>query len=748
MKMRKILFVCGMIVIIAFFQCSQSEKSKLVEFVDPLIGTTNGGNQNPGPLAPFGMIHPGAINNGRNEPLATNYIFGNEVMYGFSLTNLVGVGCANYGSIVVMPTIAEMDFDGYQSKYSQECAEVAYYSVILDDYMIKSELTAAQRSAILRFHFPAGKANLLIDLSRRKPEDKSFMIRKVSATEIEGYKSDGRFCADGDKIHHTIYFFARVNLVSEQTGLVVDNVTREQSVKEARGEDIGAYISYDFREKTVVELRVGVSYVSIENARLNLEAETGNKEFETVRSETADRWEKLLSRIAVEGGTHADRIMFYTALYHTMSHPNLLNDVNGEYPAMGSYETVRVENGDSRYTVFSLWDTYRTLHPFFTLVYPDIQDQMARSMMDMYRENGWLPQWELISRETHVMLGDPASIVMADSYLKGIQFDDPDLIYEAMVNNAENHYIMKQWGYDDVAHIRRGVVPYLKYDGWIPHNYKAGSHKIWATVSTTQEYNLADWNIAQMAKALNKDAEAEKFEKRAKGYRNLYNPETMFFQSRWADGRWLEPFDPLSRYDEMPWKYSGGPGYCEGNAWNYNFFVPHDIPGLIELMGGEEAFINRLQTLFDGDHYDPGNEPDIAFPFLFNYVKGEEWRTQKIVRNLITKHFGTGVDGIPGNDDTGTMSAWLLFAMMGIYPDCPGNLDYQICSPVFKKVTLTLNQDYYPGEELIIRTSVNNVNGVYINSMEFNGEPLGIFKVNHNDLVEGGELIIKLKGEK
>ncbi|HYW96627.1 MAG TPA: glycoside hydrolase family 92 protein, partial [Bacteroidales bacterium] len=428
--------------------------------------------------------------------------------------------------------------------------------------------------------------------------------------------------------------------------------------------------------------------------------------------------------------------------------PNILNDVNGEYPAMGSHKTMMIKDENARFTVFSLWDTYRTLHPFFTLVYPEIQDQMCRSIMDMYKENGWLPQWELISRETHVMVGDPASIVLTDSYLKGIHYDNPDTILRAMVHNAENFYIMKQWGYPDVHHIRRGMVPYLDHDGWIPYDYKEKHPWLWASVATTQEYNLADWNISRMAKLTGHPNVEQRFKKRSLGYKHLYDPNSMFFRQRYADGSWVEPFDPMSRYYEMPWKFSGGPGYCEGMAWQYNFFIPHDIPGVIDLMGGSKAFINRLQMVFDSGYYDPSNEPDIAFPFLFNYVKGEEWRTQETVRNIIDTTFTTEPGGIPGNDDTGTMSSWLMFAMMGIYPDCPGNPQYQVSTPVFEKITIRLNPAYYKGKEFVIRCDGNPETQKYIDSITENGHPHNDFTLEHSDIVNGGELMVHLKDVK
>lgn len=499
--MRRCCFLLSVIVLIG---CSPadivSQKNRSISFVDPFIGTQRDGNQLPGPRCPFGMIQPNPVNVGKDAPGATNYVFGKPEIYGIALTNMVGVGCANFGSILVMPTMNGVNFKDNSSTYTNEKASVGYYSVMLDKHNIQTEITSSVRSTVLRFHYPKGKANVLVDLSRRMPSDSAFMIRKVSDSEIEGFKMDGNFCSAGESFHHTVYFVAKTDIPASSSG-VFANQGLDSTIKSASGEDIGAFFSYQFNTETVLTLKVGISYVSIENARENLEKEIGNKSFAEVQSECEQSWEQLFSRIQVESEDENDKKKFYTALYHTMSHPNILDDVNGEYPAMGSHITKKVKEGEHRFTVFSLWDTYRTLHPFLTLVYPEIQAQMSRSLMDMYRENGWLPLWELMSKETHVMLGDPASIVLTDSYLKGIRYDNPDSVLKAMIHNAENFYTTSQWGAPDVAEIRRSIVPYNKNNGWIPYDYKYDNkNHHWATVATTQEYNLADWNIAQMAK--------------------------------------------------------------------------------------------------------------------------------------------------------------------------------------------------------------------------------------------------------
>lgn len=525
---------------------SDTEGKQLLLSVNPYIGTTHEGNQVPGPKRPFGMIHPCPVNNGKTSPKATCYTYGPDHLYGFALTTMVGVGCANYGSVLLKPTMGTPNFEGYSPKFSGEKAKVGYYALNLDSLNIFCEMTAAVRSAIFKFHYKEGNAVLMVDLSRKNDLDSAFFVQKVSANEIAGYKTDGQFCAAGKEILHKLYFVIKVNVSADDIGFKTGTRQLDSSVNEAHGKEIGAYFSFHLSTPKVIEVQTAISYVSIENARLNLKQELEGKSFDQIRKDSEMDWNDKLSRIQVEGGTDEDRTKFYTAIYHTMGHPNILNDVNGEYPAMGNGKTMKLKPGRIRYTLFSLWDTYRTLHPFLTLVYPDIQEEMSRSIMDMYRENGWLPQWELIGKETHVMLGDPASIVLSDTYLKGVRFDDSLKILEAMLNNAENYYFMPQWGYDDVAHIRRAIRPYNQHNGWVPYDYKNGSHRIWATVATTQEYNLADYNIARFAEKIGKQEVANKYFRQSQGYQNLFNPETKFFQQRWANGEWVEPFNPFA----------------------------------------------------------------------------------------------------------------------------------------------------------------------------------------------------------
>ena len=492
--------------------------------------------------------------------------------------------------------------------------------------------------------------------------------------------------------------------------------------KELAGDDIGVYMDFDTQAGEQVEVQMGVSFVSMANARENLETEQRGKNFDAIRAEARDRWNRDLSRIMVEGGTKTEQIIFYTALYHTLLHPNVLQDVNGQYPAMESGE-VRTLNEGNRYTVFSLWDTYRNVHQLLTLVYPDRQRDMLRSMLGMYDEHGWLPKWELFGRETYTMEGDPAIPVITDSWLKGLRGFDIDKAYEAMRKSATTKGSDNPLRPDNDEYMAKGYVAlHEQYDNSVSH---------------ALEYYIADNALSRLASALGKKADARLFYNRSLGYRHYYSKEYGTLRPLLPDGSFYSPFNPLQGEN-----FESSPGFHEGNAWNYTFYVPHDVKGLARLMGGPKKFVEKLQMVFDKKYYDPANEPDIAYAHLFSYFKGEEWRTQVQTRRLLTKYFKNAPDGIPGNDDTGTMSAWAVFNMMGFYPDCPGEPAYTLTSPVFDKVTISLDKQQWGRDKLVIETvrPANYPDAVIIKKMELGGKPWRGYRVGHDELLKAGTL--------
>ena len=484
---------------------------------------------------------------------------------------------------------------------------------------------------------------------------------------------------------------------------------------------MGAYVRYDFAEATEVTLKIGVSYVSIENARENLERETQAKSFAQILEDSQEEWNEHLSRVEVKGGTETDKTIFYTALYHTLIHPSTLNDYNGEYPKMRTRETLWTEG--TRYTVFSLWDTYRNLHQLMSLLYPEQQADMVRSMLQIYDESGWLPKWELNATETTTMVGDPAGIIITDSYLKGIREFDVEKAYTAMLKSAEQLN-------DNL--LRPGLKDYLNKGYLTTETTNSGS------VSITQEYNIADFAIAQLAEALNKAEEAQRFQKRSISYRQLFDSEFNLLRPRNADGSWLTPYNP-----ETGANFVKNLGFIEGNAWQYTFMVPHDIPGLMYLMGGKRAFVNQLQKVFDNQQFDMANEPDIAYPYLFNYVPGEEYRTQETVTKLLDTYYKNAPDGLPGNDDTGTMSAWSIFSMIGIYPLTPAKAEYALTTPRFDEIILHLDPKYYPNGKFVIRKKAS-AGKQRISRIYLDGKPYNRYFLRHADLINARELRFEL----
>ncbi len=724
-----------------------SQKVNLTQFVDPFIGTSNFGTCFPGPVMPRGMVSVVPFNVSSSEAnkydkdkmwWSTPYSSDNVFLTGFSHVNLSGVGCPDLGSILLMPTTGEFSVipKEYGSLYSNEVSKPGYYSTFLEKYKIKAEMSSTVRSGISRYTFPKGKSNILLNLGLGLTNESGACLRVVSDREVEGSKMLGSFCYSPNAVF-PVYFVIQFSKKSDSfvtwkkqpklKGVEHDWSKTSGKVKFYEnhkkliaGDSVGVCFKFLTQADESIEAKVGISYVSIENARMNLTKEQESKSFEDVVLAANKAWNEKLNVIKVEGGSKEDKIKFYTALYHTFMHPSVFQDVNGQYPMMESQEVGTVEGRD-RYTVFSLWDTYRNLHPLMALAYPKEQSDMIKTMIDMYDESGWLPMWELMGRETHVMQGDPATAVIADSYHRGIKDFNVEKAYEAMKKSADvtsNNYVrsnMQEYSNKHFLSLQR------RYDN---------------SVAIALEYYIADWNLAQMAKSLDKPADYKKYLTRSHGYKNYFDgKEYGMIRPISPNGEFFKDFNPNEGEN-----FASVAGFHEGTAWNYTFFVPHDVLGLKELMGGDEKFVDKLDNIFSKGYYDATNEPNIAYPYLFNYVKGEEWRTQKHVRKLVDEDYKTTPGGIPGNDDTGTLSAWLVYSMMGFYPDCPGSMDYALTAPKFDKITINLDNRYYKGDEFVIETTNNSKENLFIKNMSLNGRKLDKYFLNHKDIVKGGTL--------
>lgn len=701
-----------------------SSARQLTDYVHPWVGSSNFGTTNPGAVCPNGMMSVSPFNVTGSEKnkwdkdsrwWSTPYTSDNCWFTGFSHVNLSGVGCPELGTIITMPTSGELSTDYllYGSEYTGETAQPGYYALKLSKYDILAEVASTMRSSIERYTYRKGKAHVIVNLGQGLTNESGGFIRKVSDTEIEGMRLCGGFCYHSQAVFPQ-YFVIRVNKSPKEAGFwkKQPNMTAEAAwdehagkykvytdyAREMAGDDLGYRFTYDTEDGEQICVQMGVSFVSCENARQNLEVEQPACNFDQVRAESHRQWEEALERVKVSGGSEEQKEIFYTALYHALLHPNVLNDVNGEYPLMqgGKYaaqngiEVVKpgigkVAKSHNRYTVFSLWDTSRNLHQLLTLAYPEKQIDMVRSMVDMYKEWGWMPKWELYGRETFTMEGDPAIPVIADTYLKGLTDFDIQAAYKACLKSANTP------GKDNK--IRPDVDPYIA-KGYIPLGYFAQDFSGDNSVSHALEYYVADNALALLSDKLAQEAKnsvqkaeyqkyAKEFRKRSKGWRHYYSKESGTLRPLNSNGTFLSPFNPKDGAD-----FSNTPGFHEGSAWNYTFYVPHDIEGLAKAMGGDKAFVAKLQKVFDEGLYDPANEPDIAYPFLFSRFKGEEHRTAQTVAALLKKYYTTRPDGIPGNDDTGVMSAWAVFSMIGMYPDCPGEPQYTLFSPVFDSVEI------------------------------------------------------------
>ncbi|MBQ8493564.1 MAG: GH92 family glycosyl hydrolase [Alistipes sp.] len=739
------VFLCGI------FMLQAAEPTKdYTQYVDPFIGTADYSATHPGAVVPHGMMAAVPFNvtgselnryDKDNRWWSTPYDVRNKYSVGFAHGALSGVGCPEMGAIITMATTGNVEACRTKrgSTYVDEVAEPGYYATTYTQFGVRAEATSTERASVERYTFTeGGEANIVVDLGTALSNESGAMLRKVSDTEIEGMRLLGTFCYTNQAVF-PVYFVVRLSqpaekirywkLQPEMTGIEAqwsgdsgEYKIYERYGREIMGDDIGAILSLgNVAAGAEVEVKVGISYTSIENARKNLDAEVGARGFDEVRSEAHDMWSEALGRVRVEGGTEDDKTIFYTALYHSLLHPNILSDVNGEYPAMESGMT-GVAVGYDRYTVFSLWDTYRNVHQLLTLVYPEVQRDMVCSMVEMSKEWGWLPRWELYGRETFTMEGDPAIPVIVDSYLKGIRDFDVEAAYGAMKRSATTA------GKDNA--IRPDIDPYIER-GFIPVGLFAQDMSGDNSVSHALEYYVADNALATFAREMGDESLAAEMERRAERWKCYYSKADGAMRPIGEDGAFIGDFDPAAGAN-----FSNTTGFHEGSSWNYTFFVPHDIDGLIKIMGGGKSFVSKLLKVFSEGYYDPTNEPDIAYPYLFSRVRGYEHLTQAHVKRLLEENYTTSPDGLPGNDDTGTMSTWAVFSMMGIYPDCPGEPYYTITTPRFSRVEI----DTAHGTITIATEGA----GDYIKSMTLGGKSLKRYRISHDELIKAKELRLKL----
>ncbi len=714
---------------IAFFlsllcaACCAQAQDKLSQYVDPFIGTGGHGHTFPGAAMPFGMVQLSPDTYNREWDWCSGYHESDSSIMGFSHTHLSGTGCGDYGDILFMPTTGAIKLEpgsrqnptqGYRSRFKKENEQSTpgYYSVYLDDHKVKVELTATTRAGYHKYTFPeTNEANIIIDLEHGIDDHcTNAQIKMVSDTEVEGYRQSSGWNKD-----HTVYFFATFSKPFLRHGIALDGEI-DTLTHSGEGNSLKAFVRYETKAAEVILVRVGISHVSVVDARKNLKAEIANHSFDEVKAASEESWEKELSKILVEGGSKEQRVCFYTALYHSLLTPNIFQDIDGHYKGMDG--KIYTANGSDIYSVFSLWDTFRALNPLLTIIEPERAEDMVNSLYLKYREFGMLPLWELAAGETNCMIGYPSVPVIFDAYRKGLVRDSVEAIYSAMVNSAE--------------HDQFGVIPYSKY-GYLP------ADKMKESVSRTLEYAYEDWCIAMMAKSLGKAEDFQNFSKRALYYRNLFDGSTGFMRGK-IDNAFVSPFNPFAE----------STCYTESNAWQYNLFVPHDVSGLINLFGSDEHLSRRLDELFTArikvngreqpekegymGQYAHDNEPSHHLAYLYNYV-GQGWKTQEKVREIMEKFYSTKRDGLAGNDDCGQTSAWYVFSAIGMYPVCPGTSEYVIGSPIFTKVTIQTGN----GKCFMLNAPNSSPQNKYVRALTRNHEPYQFSYIRHEDIVNGGE---------
>ena len=678
--------------------------------VNPFIGTDGFGHTFPGATTPFGMVQLSPDTRNKGWENCSGYHSSNPTIMGFSHTHLSGTGAADYGDILFMATIGlqttvgdeQKPQTGYRSKFSKqtESASPGYYKVMLEDHGILAEMTTTTRAGLQRYTFPkSDSAYVILDLGHGiedKTTESSMQI--IDNKSVSGYRR-----SKGWAKNQIIYYYTEFSepfVLAE----IHDSKSKKLDGKvHSLNEGLVGAFHFKTTKGQVVMIRTGVSTVSPENAKLNLNAELNHWDFQKVVDSATEIWNKELNRIQVKGGTADQTKVFYTALYHCMIHPNIMSDVDGSYRGMdGKVHTVSIGH---MYTVFSLWDTFRALHPLFTIIDPERAQNFVRSLLAKFNESGTLPVWELASNETGCMIGYHSVPVIVDTYMKGLRDFDTTLALQASMKSAMMDHL--------------GLNHYKKL-GYIPADKENES------VSKTLEYAYDDWCIATLANAMGKPNEARVFNRRSYNHLNVFDKTSGFVRGK-KTANWVTPFDP----------YEVSGIYTEANAWQYNFFMPHDIPGMIGLAGGQEPFTVKLESLFSAENkltgrsqpdisgligqYAHGNEPSHHKAYLFNYST-KPFRTAELSRKIMQDFYTTSRDGLIGNEDCGQMSAWYVFSAMGFYPVCPGNNLYDIGSPLFEEIKIMPGND----KNIVIKSSRKNPNAPYVKSVSINGMQNGL----------------------
>ncbi|MDB2463202.1 GH92 family glycosyl hydrolase [Flavobacteriaceae bacterium] len=690
-----------------------------LKYVDPFVGTGGHGHTFPGATTPFGMVQLSPDTRLEGWDGCSGYHFSDNYIYGFSHTHLSGTGVSDYGDILLMPAGAKNWHNGAESKdgyrqyfnHKNEVASPGFYQVYLDSLDLVASMTASPRTGIHQYQYSLQHPQYLaIDLAHRD-EVLSADLELVDAYTLRGHRHSKEWAED-----QRLYFYIKlshpIKSVLQEEGESIENVFDFEYRKNLQM----AYLKFDNPENSPVEIKVGISAVDQEGAFQNYMAEAAGKSFDQMRFEAEKLWRDQLLKIKVAAKEQGDLINFYSSLYHSMIAPNLYQDVDGRYRGMDL--EIHQDTTFNYYTVFSLWDTFRAAHPLYTIIEPERSVDFVKTLLAKYDEGGIMPIWDLASNYTGCMIGYHGVSVIADAYLKGLDGFDAQKALQAMKHSALQNHL--------------GLKPYKELS-FIPLEIESES------VSKTLEYAYDDWTIAQMAKALGQNEDYNAFIKRAQNYKSVFDPQTGFMRARHYNG-WFSPFDP----------YEVNFNYTEANAWQYRFFVPHDVEGLIELMGGPNNFERELDKLFSTGsattgrdqvditgligQYAHGNEPSHHMAYLYHYVQ-KPYKSQERIRQILTQLYSPTPDGISGNEDCGQMSAWYILSSLGLYPMAPGNPEYLLGSPLMDRAEIQV------GDQTFNVVAHNNERDhPYVQSVKLNGALWDKAFLPHSALTQGGVL--------
>ncbi len=733
-KSKRASFITALIVMCFTFNLSGALNAlgqEPIEEVNPMIGTTGPtendyGGMIPGVTTPFGMTHWTAMTR-ENKISVYSYNYSDKTIQGFLGTHQPAIWMGDYGYVSLMPSSGELKtsrklpFDHWD-----ETSAPNYYSVKMDDggKPLKVEMTATTRAGFLRLTFPAAQASHIVVTASRSEQFKGFIQINRNEREIVGYNADRMSAHLGPPLpNFKGYFVIQFSKPFASSGTWEDD-TIQPGNEQQSGHRIGGYASFPTTQDEVIEVKIGTSFISIDQARDNLKREIPRWNFDRVKTAGRRVWNEALGKIKIQGGTKDERVNFYTGMYHTLLFPRIFSEYGRYYSAFDD----RVHNGVS-YNDYSLWDTFRAEHPLLLLTQPDKVPDMITSLLQMYTEGGWMPKWPNPTY-SNIMIGTHADSVIADAYVKGIRGFDLKKAYAATYKDAmtppdgdtNNRWLDRApW----TAFEARGGLTWYKSLGYVPQD------KTDESVSRTLEFAYDDFCVAQLAQAVGRQSDYELLMARSRNYKNLYDPAKGFMRPKNADGSW----------DEESWstREERMPGFTEGGPWTYLFCEMQDIPGMIALMGGKQQFVTKLDENFSGGHYRHSNEPGHHYTYLYDYG-GQPWKTQEKVREAMVLNYRNAPDGLSGNDDCGQMSAWYIFSAMGFYPVTPGSPVYAIGSPLFARATIMLQGPYKKGPFTVIARNQSPRNK-YIQSATLNGKPLTEPFIRHADIANGSTLV-------